>query len=138
MATVSQTTPYLCTSLLFMEDQAIKRAINTRDGYIKRYYHAKGEHARKIQRVLALYYELVVGYSVADSFDGTVDPPGKGVFGPAMEIDVYFYQNHFSLAGKLGHADGICGPKTLKHMDAYWRDNRPFHLGLDPRTGAAY
>ncbi|RYF34489.1 MAG: hypothetical protein EOO26_04320 [Comamonadaceae bacterium] len=137
MATVSQLTPYTCTSLIFLGDEAIKRAITTRDGYIKRYYHARGEHVRKIQRVMALYYELEAGWAPSDVLVD-VDPPGKGVFGRQTEMDLWNYQGYFKLLPASGRADGICGPQTLKHMDAYWRDNRPFHLGFDAITRQAF
>lgn len=136
MATVSQTTPYLCTSLLFLEDQAIKRAINTRDGYIKRYYHARGEHVRKIQRCVALMYEIEHGESQKTACDRLVDDHQKvktGIYGDNTHYGVSMYQLKFGLI-----PDGICGPITLKHMDSYWADKRPLHTGIDPWTLEVY
>lgn len=126
-----------CTSLIFFGDQAINKAINTRTGYIKRFYNYKGEHVRKIQRVLGLFWELELAESPQGSL-WLVDPPGKGIYGKDTHANVVLYQNRFDLYNSSGRADGICGPVTLKHMDDFWRTNRPFHAGLSPVTGLPF
>ena len=121
---------YVCKSWLFYNDKKLNAAANQNSAHIWWKRNAQGSHVAKIHQVLRAYFtdgsfryphlkHLVADLS-EDTYDGET----------ATAVGMYKYIQHHdageSLLNWQGHIDSVCGIKTVRSMDAWFRSRFPF------------